>query len=74
MADFVLDARGLKCPQPQLRMSIQVTKMKAGEVLEVVADCDTFEQDIRNWCVRNKKSLLWMKAEGEHGRRCQIRL
>ena len=74
MSQIDLDARGLKCPQPQLRMTIQITKMQAGDILEVVADCDTFEQDVRKWCERNKKALLWMKNEGGSIMRCQVRV
>ena len=71
MAVTTLDAKGLKCPQPTLKVTIMATKMKPGDVLEVVADCPTFENDIKDWCVRSKKVLLWMKVEGG-SKRCQI--
>jgi tRNA 2-thiouridine synthesizing protein A len=71
MAVTTLDARGLKCPQPTLKITIMSTKMKSGDVLEVAADCPTFEQDVRDWCARSKKVLLWVRPEGE-GKRCQI--
>ena len=74
MATVSLDARGLKCPQPQLKMTIQVTKMKPGDVIEVMADCDTFEQDVRKWCERNKRTLLWMKDVGNGAKQCQVRI
>lgn len=67
----VLDARGLKCPQPTLKITVLATKMKPGEVLEVVANCPTFEKDVRDWCTRAKKILLWLKQEGD-SKRCQI--
>ena len=68
----VLDAKGLKCPQPTLKVTAMAVKMKPGDVLEVVADCATFEKDVRDWCTRSKKVLLWMKDEGAGGKRCQI--
>ena len=71
MAVTTLDAKGLKCPQPTLKVTIMATKMKPGDVLEVVADCPTFENDIKDWCTRSKKVLLWMKVEGG-AKRCQI--
>ena len=71
MAVTTLDAKGLKCPQPTLKVTVLATKMKAGDILEVVADCSTFEKDIRDWCARSKKVLLWFKAEGT-AKRCQI--
>ena len=71
MAIQILDAKGLKCPQPTLKVTIMATKMKQGDVLEVMADCPTFENDIRDWCNRSKKVLLWVKNEGP-SKRCQI--
>lgn len=73
MANQTLDAKGLKCPQPALKVQMMSMKMKAGEILEVVADCSTFEKDIREFCARAKKVLLWMKDEGG-AKRCQIRM
>jgi tRNA 2-thiouridine synthesizing protein A len=71
MAVQTLDARGLKCPQPTLKITAMAVKMKTGDILEAVADCNTFEKDVRDWCTRTKKVLLWMRAEGE-AKRCQI--
>ena len=71
MAVQILDARGLKCPQPTLKVTAMAVKMKPGEILEVVADCSTFEKDVRDWVTRSKKVLLWMREEGA-SKRCQI--
>lgn len=64
MALTQLDARGLKCPQPTLKVTVHAVKMKPGDILEVIADCPTFENDVRDWCTRAKKTLLWVKTEG----------
>jgi tRNA 2-thiouridine synthesizing protein A len=64
MAVTALDARGLKCPQPTLKITVMSAKMQPGDILEVVADCPTFEKDVRDWCLRAKKTLLWVKEEG----------
>ncbi len=74
MAMTTLDAKGLKCPQPQLKMTIMISKMKPGDVIDVTADCDTFEADVRKWCERNKKVLLWMKDLGGGVKQCQVRV
>jgi tRNA 2-thiouridine synthesizing protein A len=71
MAITTFDARGMKCPQPTLRLTTMSLKMQQGEVLEVVADCTTFEKDVREWCNRCKKVLLWVRNEGTN-MRCQI--
>ena len=71
MAVTNIDARGLQCPQPTLKVTAMSVKMKPGDVLEVVADCATFEKDVKEWCTRSKKVMLWMKTEG-NAKRCQI--
>ncbi|HMK44831.1 MAG TPA: sulfurtransferase TusA family protein [Dissulfurispiraceae bacterium] len=72
MAVNVIDAKGLKCPQPTIQMTIKALKMKRGDILEVVADCSTFENDVKNWCRRNNKPLLWLRDEGNGVKRCQV--
>jgi TusA-related sulfurtransferase len=72
MAVVVLDAKGLRCPQPVLKIAAKVPELKPGDILEVVADCPTFEQDVRQWCEKMKKPLLWIRDEGGGVKRCQI--
>lgn len=71
MATQSLDARGMKCPQPTLKITALAVKMKPGDVLEVSADCLTFEKDVRDWCARSKKILLWIRDDSG-GKKCQI--
>ena len=71
MATVNLDALGLKCPQPVLKITAKSASLKSGDFLEVLADCPTFEVDVRQWCNRTKKTLLWIRDENGH-KRCQI--
>ena len=71
MATVNLDALGLKCPQPVLKIAAKSSELKSGDLLEVVADCPTFEQDVRLWCERTKKTLLWVRGDNGH-KLCQI--
>jgi len=73
MAIKNLDLKGLACPQPQLKMTVEALSMKPGDIIEAVADCPTFESDVRSWCQRSKKALLWFRAEGG-AKRCQVRV
>jgi tRNA 2-thiouridine synthesizing protein A len=73
MATKVIDAKGLKCPLPGLKMLSESRGMAKGDILEVVADCPTFETDVRKWCELTKRALLWMKQEGA-AKRCQVRI
>jgi len=72
MAAEVLDLKGLKCPQPILRIGAKAPKIPKGTIIEVVADCHTFENDLRKWCVRLEKTLLWLRHEGNEVVRAQI--
>jgi tRNA 2-thiouridine synthesizing protein A len=65
MAVKVVDATGLKCPQPILKVTIAMPEMHAGDVLEAKADCDSFEEDIRKWCERMNKTLLAITRDGD---------
>ena len=58
-----LDARGLRCPQPTLKIAVLATKLTPGEDLEVLADCPSFEADVRDYCRRSGKVLLWIRDE-----------
>jgi tRNA 2-thiouridine synthesizing protein A len=47
-------------------------EMKPGEIVEVIADCPTFEADTRKLCTDLKMALLFVKVEGPD-KRVQIR-
>jgi tRNA 2-thiouridine synthesizing protein A len=76
MAKAFLDAKGLKCPMPSLKMTQMVLKkeVKPGDVLEVVADCPTFENDVRTWCQSSKKVLIFMRSEADGSKCCQVQI
>jgi tRNA 2-thiouridine synthesizing protein A len=65
MATKVLDARGLRCPQPIQAVITCMHETAPGDTLEVTADCPTFEADIRNWATRGGKTLLAVTRNGE---------
>ena len=73
MTTETYDARGLKCPQPTLKMTIMSSKMPKGTLLEVMADCPTFEEDIKSWATRMKKTILWIKQEKDYVH-CQVKI
>ena len=55
MATKVLDTRGLRCPQPILAIITTMHETCPGDLLEVAADCPTFEDDVRRWCERSAR-------------------
>jgi tRNA 2-thiouridine synthesizing protein A len=72
MSVIKLDTTGLKCPQPVLKIAAKSADMQRGDILEVIGDCPTFERDIRAWCKRLKKTLMFIRDEGAGRMRCQI--
>ncbi len=72
MAMQTLDALGLKCPQPVLKIAAKSVELKPGDILEVLADCPTFEKDVRAWAERVKKIVLSVRDEGAGKLRMQI--
>ena len=73
MATKSLDFRGLRCPEPSLKLAVESHTMAPGDILEVLADCPSFEDDVKNWCQRHKKALLLIRTEG-NAKRCQVRV
>ena len=47
--DASLDCIGLYCPVPVFKTRQEISKLKIGQVLEVVADDPAAEQDIKYW-------------------------
>ena len=62
----VLDCKGLKCPQPVLKVAIKSKSMPAGGILEVLANCPTFANDLAKWCSQNGKVLVSVVSKGDH--------
>jgi tRNA 2-thiouridine synthesizing protein A len=64
MATHTLDAKGMRCPQPVIRMTALVPTIAPGDILEVTADCDSFEDDVTKWCARWSRTLLAVTPDG----------
>jgi len=68
MAKITLDYRGLNCPLPTLKLNGAVIKkeINTGDTIEVLADCATFEADMKKWCTTAKKLLVKCYVAGGH--------
>ena len=62
-----LDTRGLRCPGTMLKMSEMLVRKELvpGDVLEVVTDCPTLEDELRIWCKATGKVLIRLIDEGD---------
>ena len=65
MATKKLDARGLRCPQPIQAIITVMHETSPGDILEVAADCPTFDNDVRKWATRTGKTLLAITRDGD---------
>ncbi len=72
MATVTLDLKGLRCPQPILKITAKSVDMKPGDVMEAEANCPTFEQDVKTWCERVGKPLLLIQKDAAGVFHCKI--
>lgn len=57
-ANIVVDACGLQCPGPIMKVYTALSSMKQGEILEVSATDSAFGRDVEAWCKRTGNELL----------------
>ncbi len=58
-----LDARGLSCPGPLMKLKAAIDEMEAGQILKVLASDPGFYEDIKQWCKRTNCELLRLSKE-----------
>ncbi len=64
--DRVVDCLGLFCPEPILRTRMEIDSMDSGEILEVIADDPSSEEDIKAWSKHTGHEILKVeKIDGE---------
>jgi len=64
-AHFELNACGIQCPGPIMKLKKQVDLMENGQIVEVKASDTAFPKDIRSWCSSTGNELL--KFESKKG-------
>ncbi len=72
MATHTLDTLGFKCPQPILKVAVKAKELRSGDIIEAVADCHSFPDDIKAWCTKTNKTLLLFADEGGGKFKAQI--
>lgn len=60
-----LDARGLVCPMPIIKLSKVIKELQVGDTLEVRADDPAFESDVTTWCQKMGHGLVEVKKDGK---------
>lgn len=61
-----LDAKGLKCPMPVIKLQQLVRNLSDGDLVEMQCTDPAAEKDIQSWCKVNKHQFLGIKTESDH--------
>ena len=65
-ADLVVDCLGLFCPEPILRTRLAIDEVEVGQIIEVIADDPSAENDIQSWAKHTGHEILKIeKIDGE---------
>lgn len=62
--EHVLDARGLNCPLPILRIRKALKAMKTGEVVQMLATDPGSSKDMESFCSQTGNDLLSSEQQG----------
>jgi tRNA 2-thiouridine synthesizing protein A len=66
VADHLLDASGLLCPEPVMLLHNKVREMQAGELLKVVATDPSTQRDIPKFCAFLGHVLVQQRVVDRH--------
>ncbi|WP_019557044.1 sulfurtransferase TusA family protein [Thiomicrorhabdus arctica] len=58
IAHHIVDARGLKCPMPVIKLQQQVRQSLPGELISIECTDPGAEKDISSWTRVNKHTLV----------------
>lgn len=53
-----IDARGLSCPMPIVKLAQAIKEVEIGGVIEVLASDPSFVPDVEAWCRKTEQILL----------------
>ncbi|MCE1206978.1 MAG: sulfurtransferase TusA family protein [Spirochaetia bacterium] len=68
MSDYtvtkVLDCKGLACPMPIVKLSQEMTKLKVGDVVEMLSTDPGSLADVPSWAKATGQAVIENKQEG----------
>jgi tRNA 2-thiouridine synthesizing protein A len=62
--DVEIDAQGLKCPLPVLRLRQRLAALQPGQVVRLVADDPVAEIDVPHFCAETGHRMLGTEMAG----------
>lgn len=60
-----IDASGLSCPMPIVKLSQGIKEINVGEIIEIIATDQSFIPDVEAWCRKTENTLVEIKNDGE---------
>ncbi len=60
-----IDACGMQCPGPIMKLSSTLKEMKEGEIVELSTTDSGFKSDIESWCRSTQNTLLGLTSENK---------
>ena len=60
----ILDERGEFCPSPVQRTNVELSKLRIGEILTILADDPAAEDDISSWARRLGHEIVKLEKNG----------
>ncbi len=67
-ADKLLDARGLSCPMPMLKLKKEIEKLQSGQILEMWGTDPGTKNELKSWCEKTGNELLEITEESGYTR------
>jgi tRNA 2-thiouridine synthesizing protein A len=64
MTDYTINARGLQCPGPIMKLFTQMKTAQLGDLVTIEVTDIGFKKDIEAWCRKTKNELLSLEETG----------
>ena len=61
--DVELDASGLSCPMPIMKLAKQIKSMKSGQILKMIGTDPGSLEDVPKWCKRTGNELIQIESK-----------
>ena len=60
-SNATLDALGLSCPMPIVKLAKKIKELNVGDILELIVDDVGAKEDVPAWCKRTGNEYLGME-------------
>ncbi len=64
--DYLLDARGMKCPMPSVKTALALEQLGGGGIVKVMIDDPVSKNDLPAWVRSNGHQVLRIEDRQDH--------